>query len=59
GLVIALLPTWGDKLNKSTWGEGPEIFTVQNARVYGKWIGNRYKRFGYFVVSVDSAIWNE
>ncbi|WP_143092932.1 apiosidase-like domain-containing protein, partial [Arsenicibacter rosenii] len=23
GLVIALLPTWGDKLNKSTWGEGP------------------------------------
>nr|WP_293837995.1 glycoside hydrolase family 140 protein [uncultured Arsenicibacter sp.] len=43
GLVIALLPTWGDKLNKSTWGDGPEIFTVQNARTYGKWIGNRFK----------------
>ncbi|RRB04289.1 glycoside hydrolase family 140 protein [Larkinella rosea] len=43
GLVIALLPTWGDKLFKSTWGAGPEIFTVENARQYGRWLGNRYK----------------
>ena len=43
GLVIGLLPTWGDKLFKSTWGIGPEIFNVQNARIYGQWIGNRYK----------------
>ncbi|MGL6268217.1 MAG: DUF4038 domain-containing protein, partial [Chitinophagaceae bacterium] len=43
GLYIALLPTWGDKLFKDKWGDGPEIFTVENAKVYGRWIGNRYK----------------
>lgn len=43
GLVIGLLPTWGDKLYKNTWGSGPEIFTPQNARVYGQWLGKRYK----------------
>lgn len=43
GLHIGLLPTWGDKIFKNTWGSGPEIFNVDNAKVYGKWIGNRYK----------------
>ena len=43
GLHIGMLPTWGDKVFKSTWGKGPEIFNVDNARVYGKWLGNRYK----------------
>ncbi len=44
GLVIALLPTWGDKLFKSTWGKGPEIFNPANAREFGRWIGDRYRR---------------
>ncbi len=43
GLNIGLLPTWGDKIDKNTWGIGPEIFNVQNAEAYGRWIGNRYK----------------
>ena len=43
GLHIGLLPTWGDKVFKSTWGKGPEIFNPENAKVYGQWIGNRYK----------------
>lgn len=43
GLYIGLLPTWGDKVFKDRWGVGPEIFNADNARVYGKWIGNRYK----------------
>ncbi|MEX1241403.1 MAG: glycoside hydrolase family 140 protein [Cyclobacteriaceae bacterium] len=43
GLHIGLLPTWGDKVFRSTWGKGPEIFNAANARVYGQWIGNRYK----------------
>ena len=43
GLTVALLPTWGDKLYKSSWGKGPEIFTKDNAYDYGYWIGNRYK----------------
>ncbi|KAA0992976.1 glycoside hydrolase family 140 protein [Dyadobacter aurulentus] len=43
GLTIAFLPTWGDKVFKSTWGKGPEVFNEANAEVYGKWLGNRYK----------------
>lgn len=43
GIYIALLPTWGDKVSKDRWGVGPEIFNVDNAKVYGNWIGNRYK----------------
>ncbi len=43
GIYIALLPTWGDKLFKDNWGKGPEIFNPQNARTFGKWMGNRYK----------------
>ena len=37
-----MLPTWGDKWNKK-WGQGPEIFTPENARVYGEFLGKRYK----------------
>ena len=42
GLVVALLPTWGDKWNKK-WGQGPEIFTPENARAYGAYLGRRYR----------------
>jgi hypothetical protein len=42
-LYIGMLPTWGDKVFKDRWGKGPEIFTVDNAKIYGKWIGTRYK----------------
>ena len=42
GLYVALLPTWGDKWNRA-WGEGPEIFTPENARVYGEFLGRRYQ----------------
>lgn len=41
GLFIALLPTWGDKFHLC-WGQGPVVFTEENARVYGQWIGQRY-----------------
>lgn len=43
GINIGLLPTWGDKIFKNTWGIGPEIFNVRNAGEYGRWIGNRYR----------------
>ncbi|MCL2775376.1 MAG: glycoside hydrolase family 140 protein [Oscillospiraceae bacterium] len=49
GLYIGLLPTWGDKFNLG-WGKGPVIFTTDNAYVYGKWIGERYK-------NRDNIIW--
>ncbi len=43
GLYIGLLPTWGDKLFADRWGKGPEVFNEENAEIYGKWIGTRYK----------------
>jgi hypothetical protein len=43
GLFIGMLPTWGDKWNKGGWGAGPEIFTPENAEVYGQWLGHRYQ----------------
>jgi hypothetical protein len=45
GLYVGFLPTWGDKWNKK-WGVGPEIFTPENARAYGEWLGRRYKDAG-------------
>jgi hypothetical protein len=41
GLCVGMLPTWGDKWNKK-WGQGPEIFTPENARGYGEFLGKRY-----------------
>ena len=41
-LYIGLLPTWGDKVTR-LWGAGPVVFNKENAFLYGKWIGNRYK----------------
>jgi hypothetical protein len=43
GLVVGLLPTWGDKIELLAHGKGPLIFTRENARHYGAWIGNRYR----------------
>ncbi|QHW33741.1 DUF4038 domain-containing protein [Paenibacillus rhizovicinus] len=42
GLYIAFLPTWGDKYHQAAFGKGPEIFNGDNARVYGRWLGERY-----------------
>jgi hypothetical protein len=32
GLYIGMLPTWGDKIFRDSWGTGPEIFQPENAR---------------------------
>lgn len=42
GLVVGLLPTWGDKFNRK-WGVGPEVFTPENARAFGEYVGRRYR----------------
>lgn len=42
GLVVGMLPTWGDKWNKK-WGQGPEIFTPENAATFGEFVGKRYQ----------------
>ena len=41
-MFAALLPTWGDKVNRK-WGEGPEIFNPDNAYEYGRFLGERYR----------------
>jgi hypothetical protein len=42
GLYIGLLPTWGDKVLHQ-WGAGPVVFNPTNARVYGEFLGRRYR----------------
>lgn len=42
GLTMAMVATWGDKWNRK-WGVGPEVFTPENARAYGRWLGARYR----------------
>jgi hypothetical protein len=59
GLHIGMLPTWGDKWNKK-WGVGPEIFTPENARAYGAWLGRRYAdKPIIWIVGGDRSIENE
>lgn len=38
GLFIGMLPTWG-----KYWKTGSGIFTPENARAYGRFLGRRYK----------------
>jgi uncharacterized protein DUF4038 len=42
-LYIGLLPTWGDKVHTKLWGIGPLIFNTENAYVYGRFLGTRYR----------------
>lgn len=59
GLCIGVLPTWGDKWNQK-WGAGPEIFTPENATIYGEWLGLRYRDAGIvWIVGGDRPIENE
>jgi len=43
GLFVGMLPAWGDKVGPVLWGGGPAIFTRDNARVYGRFLGKRYR----------------
>jgi hypothetical protein len=59
GLFVGLLPTWG-----SYWNLAPQsksgIFTVENARAYGRYLGKRYKdRQVIWVLGGDRTITNE
>jgi hypothetical protein len=43
GLYIGMLPTWGDKIYSKNPGAGPIVFDKDNAKVYGEFLGKRYK----------------
>jgi len=59
GMFIGFLPTWGDKWNKK-WGIGPEIFTPDNAEVYGEWLGKRYREKGIiWILGGDRPVEND
>jgi len=59
-LFIGFLPSWGDKWNAGQ-GAGPEIFTPENARVYGQWLGKRYGAYDniIWILGGDRVIENE
>ncbi|MBX2922846.1 MAG: glycoside hydrolase family 140 protein [Chitinophagaceae bacterium] len=50
GIVMALLPAWGDKVTLKYGGKGPVIFNPENAYRYGKFLGARYKH-------ADNIVW--
>jgi hypothetical protein len=59
GLYIGFLPTWGrywhDKIK-----DGKPIFTKQNAEIYGRWLGARYKDKGIiWILGGDRPIDND
>ncbi len=67
GLYIGMLPTWGDKVTNANGGEGV-IFTPENAYLYGKFLGKRYKSYSVIWIlggdrdvnsETESTIWNE
>lgn len=42
GMFTGMLPTWGDKWNRASWGVGPEIFDESSAGEWGAWLARRY-----------------
>ncbi len=48
GIYVGLLPTWGDKFNKK-WGTGPEIFTPENAGIFGELLARRYLKYNNII----------
>ena len=59
GIFIGMLPTWGDKWNKGG-GNGPEIFTPDNAGKYGEWIAKRYKdKAIIWILGGDRSVQND
>lgn len=45
GLYVGLLPTWGTRWCTDA-GQGTGVFSPENAAVYGKWLGRRYRDCG-------------
>lgn len=58
GMYIGLLPTWGDKYNKA-WGVGPEVFTPENAKVFGEILAKRYSKNTNIIWILGGDRWPE
>jgi hypothetical protein len=56
GLIIGMLPTWGDKVGK-THGDGPPVFNRRNAGIYGEFLGQRFRDAGVvWIIGGDRAV---
>ena len=42
GLIVGMLPTWGNNWTRRH-AKPPYVFNAENARVYGRFLGRRYK----------------
>ena len=59
GMYIGFLPTWGRYWHDEVQG-GKPLFTVQNAEVYGQWLGQRYRdKHLIWILGGDRTIRNE
>lgn len=45
GIYLALIPTWGDKVDRRGWGIGPEIWTPSKIYAYGEWLGRKFYKY--------------
>lgn len=66
GIYLALVPTWGDKVDKQ-WGKGPELFTPVSARAYGEMLSKRLSKYPNIIWIIggdrggdgkNRAVWN-
>ncbi|MFC3415080.1 glycoside hydrolase family 140 protein [Algoriphagus hitonicola] len=60
GLVMGVLPTWGDKVYSEHPGAGPILFGEENARIFGEYLGRRYRDANLvWILGGDRDIANE
>ncbi|MEP0711765.1 MAG: glycoside hydrolase family 140 protein [Algoriphagus sp.] len=60
GLTIGVLPTWGDKVFSAHPGAGPIIFNAENAKIYGRFLGKRYRDNDLvWILGGDRSVANE
>jgi hypothetical protein len=59
GMYIGFLPTWGRYWHDEVQ-DGKPLFTVQNAEIYGQWLGQRYRdKHLIWILGGDRTIRNE
>ncbi|PZX61051.1 collagenase-like protein with putative collagen-binding domain [Algoriphagus ratkowskyi] len=60
GLVMGMLPTWGDKVFSEHPGAGPIIFNAVNAEAYGQYLGKRYRNANLvWILGGDRSVAND